>query len=69
MTRDFHGDNAKIAIELILTSNRCNERLHGRDLSLVALRKTRDVFGGRCCRNLPFNVDLHIRASGFFARV
>lgn len=29
MARDFHADNAKIAIELILTSNRCEQRLQG----------------------------------------
>ena len=58
MARDFHADNAKIAIEPILTSNRCEQRLQGRGLPLVVLSKTRDVFGVRCFRILPFNVDV-----------
>lgn len=60
MARDFHGDNAKIAIEPILTSNRREQRLQGRGLPCLLLCSGRPetFFGVRCFRILPFNVDV-----------
>ena len=69
MARDFHADNAKIAIEPILTSNRCEQRLQGRDLPSCCAQEDQRCFRREMLSHFAIQRGcLNIRASGLFAR-
>lgn len=65
MVRDRHGNNAKIAIELILTKQPLQLALQGRGPPYCA-RQTEDAFGVRCRNQRGY---LHIALPDDFARV